>query len=138
MIIVDIVFALVIALLLVFIFAILFGIKPPGFGLATFFVVVFLASWAGGVWLKPLGSASWGSYWLPFLLVGLMAALLLAAVRTPPPEEPTVELVDQRKRKARRWAAVTAMGIFFWLLIGMLLLAIVIRYMQFNTQLYEV
>jgi hypothetical protein len=64
--------------------------------------------------------------------------LLLAAVRTQPPEEPTVEFVDQRKRKARRWAAVTAMGIFFWLLIGMLLLAIVIRYMQFQTQLYEV
>ena len=49
MIIIDIVFALVIALLLVFIFAILFGTGPPGFGLAAFFVVVFLASWAGGV-----------------------------------------------------------------------------------------
>jgi hypothetical protein len=37
--------------------------------------------------------------------------------------------VDRRKRKARRWAAATALGLFFWLLVGMLLLAIVIRYL---------
>jgi hypothetical protein len=55
--------------------------------------------------------------------------LLLAAVRTPPPEESTVELVDQHERKARRWAAVTALSLFFWLLVGILLLAIAIRYL---------
>jgi hypothetical protein len=50
-------------------------------------------------------------------------------IHTPPLEESTVELVDRRKRKARRWAAATALGLFFWLLVGMLLLAIVIRYL---------
>ena len=61
-------------------------------------------------------------------MLRLVLALLLAAVRTPTAEESTVELVDQRKRKARKWAAATALGIFFWLLIGLLSLAIVIRY----------
>jgi hypothetical protein len=129
MILMDFVFALVVALILVMIFAVIFKIRPPGFGVAAFFVTVFLASWAGGVWMTPLGPTGWGAYWLPFLLVGLMVALLLAAVRTPPLEESTVELVDRRKRKARRWAAATALGLFFWLLVGMLLLAIVVRYL---------
>jgi hypothetical protein len=99
MIVMDFVFALVVALMLVVIFAVIFNIRPPGFGVAAFFVIVFLASWAGGVWMTPLGPTGWGVYWLPFLLVGLMVALLLAAVRMPPPEESTVELVNQHKRK---------------------------------------
>jgi hypothetical protein len=124
----DFVFALIVALLLVVIFAVIFDIRPPGFGVAAFFVIVFLASWAGGIWLTPPGPVNWGSYWLPFLLVGVMVALLMAAVRTPPPEESSIELVDRRKRKARRWAAATTLSIFFWILVGMLLLAIVNRY----------
>lgn len=124
----DFVFALVVALILVILFAVIFNIRPPGFGVAAFFVIVFLASWAGGIWLTPLGPVHRGSYWLPFLLVGLMVALLLAAVRTPPPKESSVELVDRRKQKARRWAAVTTVSIFFWILVGLLLVAIVSRY----------
>jgi hypothetical protein len=129
MILMDFIFALLVALMLVVIFTVVLKIRPPGFGVAAFFVIVFLASWAGGVWMTPLGPAGWGAYWLPFFLVGLMVALLLAAVRTPPPEESTVELVDQHERKARRWAAVTALSLFFWLLVGILLLAIAIRYL---------
>ena len=111
MILMDVVFALIIALLLVLIFTIIFRAKPPDFGSVAFFLIVFLSSWAGGIWLTPIGPVSWGVYWLPFLLVGVMVALLLAAVH-PPPKESTVELVDLEKRKARRWTAASSRARF--------------------------
>lgn len=64
------------------------------------------------------------------LIFALIIALLLAAATIPMPrEESTVELVDQKERKAKRWAAGTALGIFFWLLVLLLLAAIFIRYL---------
>jgi hypothetical protein len=44
------------------------------------FLALFLPIWAGGIWLGPMGPAVFGMYFLPFLLIGLGVALLLAAV----------------------------------------------------------
>ncbi|MCF8052069.1 MAG: hypothetical protein K9L59_12580 [Desulfobacterales bacterium] len=127
---VDLIFALIIAVLMVALFAILFQIRGPWNSLLWFFVIVLLATWAGGVWLAPMGPPVGEFYWLPFLVVGLVIALLLAAATIPlPREESTVELVDPKERRAKRWAAGTALTIFFWVLILLLLAAIFMRYM---------
>jgi len=47
-------------------------------GFFWLFVVVFLVTWAGGVWLRPFGPTLWGVCWLGFLLAGLFILLLLA------------------------------------------------------------
>ncbi len=47
------------------------------------FLALFLPIWAGGIWLGPMGPAVFGMYFLPFLLIGLGVALLLAAVSPP-------------------------------------------------------
>lgn len=58
--------------------------EHPGWtALAFLFLALFLPIWAGGMWLGPMGPAMFGMYALPFLLIGLCVALLLAAVSPP-------------------------------------------------------
>jgi hypothetical protein len=46
----------------------------------VFFTIVFLAAWAGGIWITPAGPAFLGIYWLSFLVIGLLFALLFEMI----------------------------------------------------------
>lgn len=70
--------ALIIALLLTALFMVGLRLKSP-WGLLWFFVVILLASWAGGAWFTLRGPAFLGTGWLPFLIVGLTAVILTIA-----------------------------------------------------------
>lgn len=128
MLIVDFVFALAITLLFVILFAIVFRYRGPWNSMLWFFLIVLLATWAGGVWLTPVGPAVRGFYWMPFLMTGLIVSLLLAAATFPAKEESTIELIDEKERRAKRRATGTALGIAFWVLLMLLLAAIFLRY----------
>ena len=93
-----------------------------------FFFLLFLASWAGGVWLFPVGPPLWGVYWLPFVAVGAIFALLLAALTSPRPRRTTVELVSPEEERKEDEAIETAVGFSFWILVLVLIAAIVSRY----------
>jgi hypothetical protein len=71
-------------------------------------------------------------------MVGLVVALLLAAVAPTEHTESTVELVDIEKEKAEKRATRTALGIFFWVLIISLMVAIIARYFWHGTRYYGV
>jgi len=64
-------------------------------------------------------------------------ALFLAAVIPAERDESTVELVDVEKERAEKRAATTALGIFFWILIVSLLVAIIARYFWHGTPYYS-
>ena len=121
-------FALFVALLLSAAFVGGLRTKGPWTSLVLFFFVIFLASWAGGVWLHPFGPLLWGHQWLPFLLVGIIFAVLLAAAAPRETSESTVELVDPQERRAERKVTLTSLGVFFWVLIGALIVAVFARY----------
>ena len=96
--------------------------------LIALFVVLVLMVWAGGVWVTPFGPPVWGGYWAPFLLVGVMVALLIATLTTAarPPRarrEPRVEGEIEAEE-----AAASFFGLFFWLLLVIGIAALVIRY----------
>lgn len=119
-------FALVIACILTVIFAIGFRRQGWGIGLMLFFLILFLATWAGGLWLTPIGPLWWGVPWLSFLLVGIMMALLLVALI---PNGRRPRAAGDPKQKARASAdTLVAIDVFFWVLIVGLLVTIVIRY----------
>ena len=98
----------------------------------------FLATWAGGIWLHPIGRALWGVHWMAFLFVGLVIALLLAATVPSKQEQSSVELVDPQKERADRRAALGALGVFFWVLIIALIVAIIARYASSDITLYRI
>jgi hypothetical protein len=126
---VELLFAFIIALFLTVIFA-GFRRSGPWASLFIFFLLVFLASWAGGLWMAPVGPRLWGAYWVPFLLVGLIFALLLAAMPPDRHSESSVELVEPKKAKKEQERLTTALGVFFWVLVIVLILAILARYLR--------
>jgi hypothetical protein len=93
-------------------------------GFAVTLVVIMLMSWAGGVWMRPIGPAAGGVYWLPFVLTGLLAALLIGTFhyaktvkQAPIPQR----LKDERVHQAK----VTAeLGLLFWVLLIVLVAVI--------------
>lgn len=129
MVFVHLIFALSFALILTAAFAVGSRSRGPWENLVVFFFVLFLASWAGGLWLAPFGPVLWGATWLPFFLAGLLVLLILMAALPTSGRESTVELVDKRERAAELRAAVTALGVFFWVLIVLLIVGIVVRYL---------
>ena len=132
MLIADVGFALAIAVLLALLVRSITGRhrapeEPAWPGLAFLVVILFFVTWAGGIWLGPLGPVLWHVYWVPFVSVGLVAALLLAA--TTPPQQPR----DRREAvqaRAEERVLVTAFGLFFWILVSILLIAVVVRYVS--------
>jgi len=122
----DVVFAFVIGILFTGIFAIGFGRRGPWASIPVFFLIVFLAAWAGGAWATPVGPPLFGVFWLPFLFMGLAIALLLAAA-APPPQSP-VDIVSPEPERGEERKAAVAFEIFFWILLVTLGIAIVSRY----------
>lgn len=144
---VDFMVALVIALLLSALFVAALGWRRPGTagddqagGALLFFFVLLLATWAGGVWLTPFGPPVFGVIWLPFLVVGLLVALTLAAL-VPTGEErwrwprtrgeaQAMGRTATTQREASYAAAQVAagLGLFFWLLVVALALLVLLAY----------
>lgn len=122
----DVLYALIISILISVVFVYGFRREGPWQGFFIFFLIIFLAAWAGGIWLAPTRTSIRGMYWLPFLMVGLIFALLLAAA-TPPKPEPSIIL--KTKKEAKKEEVIkTALSIFFWVLIIALIVAIVVGY----------
>lgn len=70
-----------------------FRLRHPDFEPGSVFVtllILFLATWAGGVWLVPVGPRLWGVAWGSFVVVGLVVALVIVAV-TSVDERPALE-----------------------------------------------
>jgi hypothetical protein len=91
MLLVQLLFVLVIAALLTAVFALGFRRREWDAGLLYFFFILFLATWAGGLWVGPYGSLLWGVPWATFLLVGVLPALLLTALIPLRRQRPTPE-----------------------------------------------
>jgi hypothetical protein len=121
----DFLFALAIGLLLTVLFGLVFRTRGPGAVWWTFLLIVFLAAWAGGLWVRPFGPPLFGVTWLPFLLMGLFFAILLAAAIPARPPRTYGEAIAQTRAEE---ATVTVIGVFFWILLFGLLLAVVLGY----------
>lgn len=121
-------FALVIALILTAIF----GVGTRGWGagsaLLLFFLILFLASWAGGLWIAPYGPPLWGVPWVGFLFMGLLFALLLAAF-FPAAEPPPRAVPETEEVTPSEAAAIITIDIFLWILLIILVVSIIAGYL---------
>jgi cytochrome c oxidase assembly factor CtaG len=128
--IVDIGFALVVATLLAFLVRTVNrrheeSDAPAWPSLAFLVVILFFVTWAGGIWLRPLGPILWRVYWIPFVAVGVVAALLLVAAT---PRRRPHNRREALQARAQERALETAFGVFFWILVAVLLIAVTARY----------
>ena len=128
----EFVVSLTVALLVCVVFALITrsNVRRTGFGWFLLFVV--LATWAGGVWLRPFGPR-WGDIrWLQFLIAGLLVLLLFALFapfKAPRGRHETIEQLQEiaRQKEVQKVTYVT-LGIVFWVVLMILIAAIAIRY----------
>ncbi len=122
----DLLLAAGTAILLTFIFAIWLGRKGPWAKVSVFFLVVFLASWAAGKWMDPIGPPIVGFYWLPFMLFGLVIALLMAAAM--PFTTPSIRRRERDDSGEGVETAQVVFNTFFWIFLILLLGLIIAAY----------
>jgi hypothetical protein len=132
MIILEVLTAFSVALLLSGVFALATRRGGRRTGLFWLFLIIFLATWAGGIWLRPFGPTLWGIHWLAFFLVGLVLALIIAVSapgRPPKGRHETLDMLEQiEKEKEMEKLAYITLKPFFWVVLLALFVAIVIRY----------
>ena len=130
MIIGELITALIIAVLLSLLLAAAFGWERPGRpgilpSLIFLFFIIFITTWAIGGWLEPFGPTVLEVYWLPFLFIGLVVALILAAAIPPRRPRSAREAVRQAETASE---AQAALGAFFWILFVGLIVLLAVRY----------
>jgi hypothetical protein len=107
----EMTFSLGIGLFLTALFGAGLRMRGPWESLFVFFGLVSLSAWAGGSWLSPRGPILWGISWAPYLVVGSIVALLLAA--TPKRNTPTEQEEELEREEV-------ILGNVFWILVGVL------------------
>lgn len=133
MIILELLFASIVALILSTLLMLIWGREATRTGFLWIFLIIFLGSWAGGVWIRPFGPPLWGIHWFPFLSSGLIVALIFAVFapqRPPKSRNETVKMLERiRLEKELEKATYMTLSSFFWILLFVLIAAIVIRYL---------
>ncbi len=120
--------ALIIAVLILIPF-ILLGKVRVWEGWFWFALLLLLFTWAGGAWVGPYGPVIWGYHWLPFLFFALVFALLIAAMAPSRPPGSNREAVEKvRAERTAETVTAVSLGIFFWLLLALLIVALIFRY----------
>jgi hypothetical protein len=128
----DFFVALIVALLVSVFFGLAMRRKLKRTGFSWFFLILFLATWAGGIWIGPFGPSFRGTSWLPFVLVAVVVGAFLAAVaprRAPSGRIETLEMLEEieQGRKLEKLTYIS-LGLFFWIALFVLVTAIIVRY----------
>lgn len=123
---VEIIVSLILAFLVIC-GLIAFAGESRGRSIWPVFVLFFLAIWAGGLWLTPVGPPLIGVYWMPFLFVAIFIALFWAAA-PPPPKRTGKQSTDSTMQEENTAATVAGLGLLFWVLLVSLAIAALARY----------
>lgn len=94
--------------------------------LLFFFLIVWMGAWALGAWVTPFGPLFWGVPVLTFFFIALLFALVLAAAVPAGPRRPYPAAGPPRVDEEA--SAALGFGVFFWVLLLALLVALVARY----------
>lgn len=98
--------------------------------LLPFFIIVFLATWATGIWLTPVGPVIRGVFRLPFVFIGLLYALLLTVFI--PSTRPPKSMREKARQAQKERETLRIFNLFFWLFIAGLVIAIIARYLTIH------
>lgn len=128
----EIIGILLIALVIASLFYYGFGRRGPWGAFWVFLLILFLAAWAGRLWIAPAGPVIWGYAWLPLIFWVFIVALLIGAVSGDDRVESrrydrTTATTDREIAETEPEAgAAAAFGLFFWILLSFLIIAILI------------
>ncbi len=91
--------------------------------LLPFFLLVFLAAWAGGIWLGA-GPMWWDFYWVPAIIIGVVVSLIFILTTRPPATD--TPLPEEEAAESMAEVAVTFLGLTVWIWVFLLAIAVII------------
>lgn len=120
---IELLLALFFALLMVAVITRGFRLTGPWDSILALLLVLFLGTWAIGVWVAPIGPTVGEVAWVPFLIAAVLLALLLAAI---PKRDRTIVLTPTpaEAREGASEEAGLAVGALFWILVVVLLVLV--------------
>jgi hypothetical protein len=128
----QLIFSLIVALIISWIVSIFLNKEGRRSGFFFFFLIVFLITYAGSLWIRPFGPSLFGVFWLPILFVCILAGLFI--YRSAPPRrkqlsrDETLQMLEENeKRKQLEQVTYVTLDILFWLIISLLVLSILYR-----------
>lgn len=111
--------ALIVTLIVTFLFSIFS--KKTMRELWIFFLLIFLATWAGQLWILPFGPITRGISWLSLVFVAVFFAVFILALMPMVP-------ADTKPEKSSEEGAFMALGAFLWIILIILLISIALGY----------
>ena len=95
------------------------------------FILIFLFTWAGGIWLTPMAPTTWNISWLPFFIVGFIITLMLITLIPPRwrRHRSTIEIIEKKEDERIDRETAKVLNIFFWVLLIILTITIIVRYL---------
>jgi hypothetical protein len=127
---IELTFAIAISLFLTVVFIVIGKKAKPGKYVLIFFLVVFFGTWAGGIWLTPIGPVFLGAYWLSFFVVGVIFALVLEGVAVFSTRTTEAERAAARSDVKEEREIESILGIFIWILLAILAGAVILGYIR--------
>jgi hypothetical protein len=123
----DLVLVLVISIILTGAFAIGFRKQGFRFGIIFFFLLLFLSTWAGGIWVPSVGPSILSVNFFSFLIVGFIVAMLLTAVLPPGDSE---HIIKEKKGEVRvESCKIVTVDLLFLMLVVILTVLILVAYL---------
>jgi len=124
----EVVGAIIVAVVISGIFYFAVDAKGPWGSFWTFFVIVLLAVWAASLWIVPFGYIYWEIAWIPLFFIGLVIGFLLAALSSTPNSSRRTDKGSDVNAEVEPERTYAAIGLMFWLFIGLMLMAIIAGY----------
>lgn len=122
----DIVFAALAGIAVTAVYAMRFRSTASIAQTLAFFFAVFLTAWAGGIWVTPKSPTIGTIRLFPFIMVGTIIALLLAAVS--PHRHFMADRGEAAGERTVEKNANRTLNVFFWLLVLVLVGTIIAGY----------
>lgn len=125
----ELLVAILISMLLTVILSGFLGYKGPWTSTNSFFAALLLTTFGIGQWIIPFGPDLFGVYWLPYLAIGFILAIMLAAAAPAKPPKTTKEAVARAESGE---GCKKGLDKFFWLLVSILAIGIFSSYLNFE------
>jgi hypothetical protein len=91
------------------------------------FLIMLFASWAGGVWITPIGPTFLGIYWVSFFTVALILALILETIST---LHATASDINKKETRKKEETLEVLISVSFLILLIVFIIVIIIAYIK--------
>lgn len=121
----DFLIALIIAIFFTIVLAVSGQKHRSWVKILAIFLIILLTSWAGGVWITPVGPTFSGIYWISYFIIALILALIMEVVST---LHAAPSKIDKKENQKKEESLEILLSISFFILLIVIIIIIIAGY----------